>query len=103
MTVFQLNDLMSSVWSAHHGGWSCLRDMSRCQSPSLGYTQTRKETHTKNHCPIEPVCQSRYLLISVSSNGKTDLQSVEAAQVLIYGVLALLNIQTMEKSEEKKG
>lgn len=67
-----------------------------CPGP---HTNTQANTH-KNHCPTEPVCQSRYQLISVSSNGKTDLLSVDAAQLLIYWVLALLNIQTMEKREE---
>lgn len=36
------------------------------------------------------------------SNGKTDLQSVDAAQVLICSVFALLNIQRVENRQGKK-
>lgn len=56
-------------------------DMSRCQRLTVVYTLIY--THTRNTGPIEPVCQSRYQLISVSSNGKADLQSVDTAKVLI--------------------
>lgn len=62
-------------------------------SEASGGARSHARTHTqRNTGAIEPVCQPRYQLISVSANGKTDLQSVDAGDVLICRVLARLNI-----------
>lgn len=57
--------------------------------------------HKQNNTdPIEPLCQSIYQLISVSSNEKTVLQCEGTGQILICRLLTLLNIQD---SVEKQG